>query len=46
MEITCGNCKNNEDGFCDYLGRLIYEDDTPGDKCMFTGFEQKDGDEK
>ena len=26
-EQTCGTCSNNEDGFCDCLGRLVEDDD-------------------
>nr|DAO32681.1 MAG TPA: hypothetical protein [Caudoviricetes sp.]DAP83569.1 MAG TPA: hypothetical protein [Caudoviricetes sp.] len=25
---TCSNCIDNEDGFCDYKGILVDEDDT------------------
>ena len=32
IEITCGNCKNNDDGFCDALGCLVEDDDKP--HCM------------
>lgn len=41
LEISCENCVNNEDGFCDFLGKLIQEDDKPGNKCCFMGFESK-----
>ncbi len=41
IDISCENCVNNEDGFCDFLGKLIQEDDKPGDKCSFRGFENK-----
>lgn len=29
MEKTCGNCANNEDGFCDFIGVLVEDDDIP-----------------
>ena len=32
IEITCGSCKNNDDGICDKLGYLLEDDDKP--HCM------------
>ena len=37
---TCGKCANNEDGLCDYLGRLVDDDDDPGQVCNWMGWEK------
>ena len=29
VRITCGNCKNNDDGICDRYGWLVEDDDKP-----------------
>ena len=29
FEITCGDCKNNDDGICDRYGWLVEDDDKP-----------------
>ena len=28
-EFTCGNCVNNDDGLCDFIGILVGDDDSP-----------------
>ena len=28
-EFTCGNCVNNDDGFCDFIGILVDDEDEP-----------------
>ena len=38
-EKQCGDCRNNEDGFCDFLGILIRDDDRPKDICKGKGYE-------
>lgn len=28
-DFICGKCVNNEDGFCDYMGLFVEDDDHP-----------------
>lgn len=37
MEITCGNCVNNECGLCDLLGYFVEDDDKPWCKNKYEG---------
>lgn len=39
-DFVCGECLNNEDGFCDLLGLFVEDDDSP--HCTFgSGWETK-----
>lgn len=29
IDVCCGTCINNDDGFCDFLGRPVEDDDKP-----------------
>ena len=43
MEITCGNCVNNECGLCDLLGYFVEDDDKPWCKNKYKGkYERQD----
>lgn len=37
MEITCGNCVNNECGLCDLLGYFVEDDDKPWCRNKYEG---------
>lgn len=40
--MCCGNCGNNDDGLCDYLGCIVVDDDNPEDFCGAEGWVKRD----
>lgn len=39
--FVCGRCKNNDYGFCDFIGVLVEDDDPP--HCNYgSGWEEKE----